>query len=66
MQAAAPSKCVLHITCVIVRRHMKICIFSGTADHRKDEMEIRDLGCRLDTSLRGRAGTIGGIQQDVE
>ena len=39
---------------------MKSWVMSGEDVHRKVELDVRDLVGPLDTTLRGRAGTISG------
>ena len=57
---AAPTKGVLLSTSADIRRMMKRWVISGEDEHWKVELDIRDLGGHLDTTLRGRAGTMSG------
>ena len=57
-QEAAPSKCVLLSTSARTRCSMKAWDISGAGDCWSVRLDVRDLGGHLDTTYRGRAGTL--------
>ena len=61
-QEAAPSKCVLLSTCARTRARMKEWDFSGAGDCWSVRLDVRDKGGQLDSTCRGRAGTLTGCQ----
>ena len=57
-QAAVSTECVLLSTCLSVPKDMKSWLISDGGDPLKVELDVTDLGGHLDTTLRGRAGTL--------
>ena len=58
-QEAALKKCVLLSTSKKVRNDMKGWAVSGTGDKWSVRLDVRDLGCHLDSTFRARATTLG-------
>ena len=57
-QEAAPSKCVLLSTSSGTRNRMKTWDISGAGDCWTVRLDVRDLGGHLDSTYRGRTGTL--------
>ena len=57
-QEADPSKCVLLCTSAGTRARMKTWDISGAGDCWTVRLDMRDLGGHLDSTYRGRAGTL--------
>ena len=57
-QAAAPSKCILMSTSLAVHGDMRDWVISGSGDKWKVQLDVRDEGGHIDTTLRQRASTI--------
>ena len=57
-QEAAPSKCVLLSPSARTRTRMKTWDISGAGDCWTVRLDVRDLGGHLDSTYRGRAGTL--------
>ena len=58
IRLAAPSKCVLLSTSAKTRARMKTWDISGASDCWTFRLDVRDLGGHLDSTYRGRAGTL--------
>ena len=56
-QDVSPGKCVLLSTSTSVRKAMKLWDVFGDGGFWVVQLDVRDLGCHLDFTLKARAGT---------
>ena len=59
-QVVASTECFVLSTCASVRSCMKSWVISGYDDHWKVDLDVRDCGGHLDTTLRGQAVNLTG------